>query len=71
MENVKLTKEELHIADVIKKLFKSGYIQIEIHIVPQTASYGDGKWNITRTQARVGDDFIVLGEGSVEMIETT
>ena len=64
-----LTIEEYHIANVIKKLFKSGYIQIEVNVVPEEAAYGNGRWNITKTYAKVGKECIELGEGTVDIIE--
>ena len=66
-----LTKEEQHIADIIKKLFKSGHIQIEVNIIPQEAVYGSGRWNITKTYATIGNECITLGEGTVDIIEPT
>lgn len=62
-------KEALHIADVICRILKSGYIKIGVNIKPEYAECGDGAWNITQTYAIVGDEYIELDEGTVEIID--
>lgn len=68
-EQIELNDETLHIADVICRLFKSGHIKIGVNIEPEYAQAGSGRWNITKSYARVGDEYIELDEGRVEIID--
>lgn len=69
-EQIELNKEALHIADVICRLFKSGHINICVDIEPRHAKAGSGQWNVTKTSVTIGDTYIELEEGSVEIIDS-
>ncbi len=60
----KISKDE--IVNIISDLFKSGYITIRVDIKPEYSKYGDGKWNITQTEIKIGDELIPLEKGNVE-----
>jgi adenine specific DNA methylase Mod len=69
IEQIELNKEALHIADVIRCLFKSGHITIGVNIEPEYAKAGSGQWNITKAYAKIGTEYIELDEGRVEIID--
>lgn len=69
-EQIELNEEELHIADVICRLFKSGHIKLCVNIEPRHANVGFAQWNATKTIVTIGDNIIELEkEGSVEFID--
>ncbi len=69
IEQVELDEDILHIADVICRLLKSGYIKIGVDIESRYAKAGNGQWNVSKTYAIVGDEYIDLEEGSVNIID--
>ena len=68
-EKIELSKNDLDIANTIVRLLKSGHITIGVNIEPVHAKAGWGQWNVSKAYAKIGDEYIELDEGRVEIIE--
>ncbi len=61
-----LTQEEQNILNILTKLLKDKHIKIGVNITPKYGGYGG--WNTTNTFAIIGDEWIPLEVGDVEII---
>lgn len=66
---MKVTDKDMELLGSLERLIEADLLSFRVDVIPQTADFGDGKWNITKIFVKIYNKYIELEKGIVNLVE--